>query len=66
MGAKFDAWDEYFNFSHWSEASEESNIDIGFYVNRRPASDEIFAWDFISTGESKKALFSEFRAAGLK
>lgn len=64
--ARFDAWEEHFDFSRWSEALKESNIELDFYLKRRPAPDEIFAWDFIDSGESKQGLFSEFQAGGFK
>ncbi len=58
-GAKFDGWSEYFNFDIWMEAFEECGIDGDFYAYRARAYDEIFPWDFVDVGVSKKFLIKE-------
>ena len=58
-GAKFDGWSEYFNMDIWNEAMTECNIDPEFYVYRERSYDEVFAWDHIDVGVSKKFLIRE-------
>jgi len=60
-GARFDAWHEYFNYSRWQEAFEENGLDISFYSHRARSEDEIFPWDVIDTGPSKKVLWREYQ-----
>lgn len=59
LGAKFDAWDEYFSLDTWLRAFKESNIDVHFYANRVIGEDEILPWDIIDCGVSKAFLLSE-------
>lgn len=58
-GARFDGWNEYFNYETWQEALEECNVDGDFYAYRERSYDEILPWDFIDIGVSKRYLISE-------
>ena len=58
-GAKFDGWSEYFNLDIWVEAMEKNNLDISWYAHRERSYDEVFAWDHIDVGVSKKFLIRE-------
>jgi len=58
-GARFDGWNEYFNFELWQEAFEECGVDGDFYAYRERSYDEILPWDFIDIGVSKSYLISE-------
>ncbi len=58
-GARFDGWDEHFEFNKWIEAFKECNIDPDFYIRERGI-DEILPWDFLDVGVSKKELVAEF------
>ena len=58
-GAKFDGWSEYFNLDTWKEAMEKNNLSIDFYANRERSYDEVFPWDHIDVGVSKKFLIRE-------
>ncbi|MBQ9387088.1 MAG: TIGR03960 family B12-binding radical SAM protein [Lachnospiraceae bacterium] len=64
-GALFDAWTEYFDFEKWRAAFEECGVDIAFYTERKRSADEVFPWDFIDVGVTKKFLLSEWEKAGL-
>ena len=64
-GALFDAWTEYFDFKKWRAAFEECGVDIAFYTERKRSADEVFPWDFIDVGVTKKFLLSEWEKAGL-
>lgn len=62
-GCKFDSWDEFFNYEKWLEAFKESNIDPEFYAYRKRDKDEIFPWDVIDIGVTKKFLYKEYEKA---
>ncbi len=59
LGAKFDGWQEYFNYAIWQRAFEECGIDPDFYTVRERAYDELFPWDMIDPGVSKSYLIQE-------
>ena len=46
-GAKFDGWQDIFNFTLWSESFAATGIDPLFYANRERSGEEILPWDFI-------------------
>lgn len=62
-GAIFDAWSEYFRYDLWMEAFKEAGIDSEFYTLRERPLDEIFPWDFISIGVTRKFLENEWKKA---
>ena len=62
-GAIFDAWSEFFRYDVWMEAFQEEGIDPEFYTLRERPLDEIFPWDFISIGVSRKFLEKEWEKA---
>lgn len=59
LGAKFDGWQEYFDYSVWMQAFEACDVDPDFYTVRERAYDELFPWDVIDPGVSKEYLISE-------
>ena len=59
MGAKFDGWSEHFKLDIYKEAMEKNNLDIAFYANRERSYDEVFPWDHIDVGVSKRFLVRE-------
>ncbi|MBU5434340.1 TIGR03960 family B12-binding radical SAM protein [Pseudoflavonifractor sp. MSJ-37] len=58
-GAKFDTWDEYFDYDRWMEAFADCGIDPAFYANRTRDKDEILPWTPTSVGVSTKFLWRE-------
>lgn len=64
-GAKFDGWNEYFDFNIWLEAFKECNVDPEFYAYRERSYDEILPWDFIDVGVTKEFLIRENENAKL-
>lgn len=58
-GAKFDGWSEYFNLNIWKEAMAKNGLDIAFYANREREYEEVFPWDHIDVGVTKKFLIRE-------
>jgi radical SAM family uncharacterized protein len=62
-GCRFDGWDEFFNYDLWIEAFNDVNIDPSFYANRHRQFDEVFPWDHLDMGVSKKYLEKECKKA---
>ena len=62
-GGIFDAWTEFFDNNRWVEAFAECGIDTDFDTMRERPLDEIFPWDFIDDGVSKKFLIREWERA---
>lgn len=60
QGSIFDAWTDFFDYGKWEAALKKTGIDIDFYTTRERKADEIFPWDFIDTGISKKFLRREY------
>lgn len=58
-GCKFDSWGEHFKFGEWMKAFEECGLDPAFYASRKRETDEIFPWDHIDVGVSKRYLMKE-------
>ena len=62
-GCIFDSWSELFKPELWNEAIAENGIDVSFYTTRERLEDEIFPWDFIDIGVTKKFLLNEWKKA---
>ena len=62
-GGIYDSWSECHSKEIWDKAISEENIDIDFYITRERKEDEIFPWDFIDTGVTKKFLLNEWHNA---
>ncbi|SFB67462.1 TIGR03960 family B12-binding radical SAM protein [Butyrivibrio sp. YAB3001] len=62
-GCIFDAWGEYFKFDVWMECFKECGVDPFFYTTRERKDDEIFPWDILNCGVSKKFLLREWKNA---
>ncbi len=60
-GAKFDAWQDQFNLSAWQQAFQETGMNPDFYNHRQRNMDEIFPWDHIGVGVSKKFFLREYQ-----
>ncbi len=63
LGAKFDAWQDQFNYEIWQQAFAAHQIDPAFYTHRQRAEDEIFPWDHIFSGVRKAYLLNEYHAS---
>jgi len=46
-GAKFDGWQDIFDFKRWADSFTAGRIDPGFYANRPRPPQEILPWGFI-------------------
>ena len=63
LGALFDAWTEQWDYERWLKAFENTGVDLGFYTKRARSEEEIFPWDFIDIGVTKKFLLKEWKRA---
>ena len=59
-GAKFDAWQDQFNYNIWMDAFDAHGITPDFYGSRKREIDEVFPWDHIHTGVTRKYLLREY------
>ena len=63
MGCKFDGWGEFFRYDVWMEAFKKCGVIPTYYANRARHQDEVFPWDHMDYGISKKYLWKERRRA---
>lgn len=63
LGCLFDSWTESFRNDLWMQAFENTGTDIAFYNLRKREKDELFPWDFIDIGVSRKFLYREWERA---
>ena len=61
LDARFDAWGEQRNSAAWARAFDEIGLDPNFYARRERPLDEIFPWEVVSAGVSKRFLSQEYR-----
>jgi len=71
QGARFDGWNEWFDYGAWAAAfavvgARASGAPIAapepaFYAHRERGKEEIFPWDHISTGVRKGYLWREWQ-----
>lgn len=58
-GARFDGWQDFFDYNLWMEAFSECGIEPDFYNRRERSYEEILPWDHIDVGVSKAFLINE-------
>jgi radical SAM family uncharacterized protein len=61
LGAKFDAWDEFFDEGLWWRAFAEAGLDPNFYARRERPLDEVLPWDHIDVGVRREFLIEEYQ-----
>jgi len=61
LGAKFDAWREFFNYDLWMDAFSQIGLDPEFYTTRDRDPDEAFPWDHINSGVNKSFLLQDYQ-----
>lgn len=62
-GCKFDAWDEFFDYSKWAEAFRECNLTTDFYTSRKREYTEILPWEIMDYAIRKEFLIDENKKA---
>jgi radical SAM family uncharacterized protein/radical SAM-linked protein len=61
-GARFDSWNDVFQFSIWEKAFEAHNVDYRKYLSELDTKSEL-PWDHIDTGLKKNHLLKELELA---
>jgi radical SAM family uncharacterized protein len=59
-GAKFDSWNEHFDFDYWLGALGDVGLSLDFYTTRHRSLEEALPWDHIDTGVKKSYLVDEY------
>lgn len=62
-GCRFDSWSDLFDESMWKKAIEETGTELAYYNYRERKEDEVFPWDHIDVGVTKKFLYREYERA---
>ena len=62
-GCLFDSWGEYFHNDLWMEAFAQTGVDPDFYTVRERSEEEVFPWDFVDIGVTKKFLLRDWKKA---
>ena len=62
-GCNLDAWGEHFHFDVWMQVFRDLGLDPAFYANRTRSFDEVFPWDHLDYGITKKFLIRENKKA---
>jgi radical SAM family uncharacterized protein len=63
LGARFDGWGDQFKVEAWRQAFQDTGLEIGFYTRRERALDEVFPWDHVDAGVSKRYLAQDYTAS---
>jgi radical SAM family uncharacterized protein len=63
QGALFEPWTDYFKHERWVKAFERAGLKMEFYTTRERSKDELFPWDFIDIGVTRKFLRNEYEKA---
>lgn len=62
QGARFDAWEEHFDYERWIKTMEEKQVSFSQLSNKKSI-DSILPWDFISTGITKSYFKKDYKRA---
>lgn len=62
LGASFDGWNEFFDFSIWRRAFEECELSAEQYLASKDP-DQPAAWEFVDTGVCRSFFISELHKA---
>lgn len=64
-GARFDLWDECFNYESWNKAFEKFGLNAETQAKRQYSEDEILPWEHLG-GPDKKSLLRHYNEATKK
>lgn len=63
LGARFDGWDEHFDYDTWMRACAETGVDVDWYRRRERDEHEVFPWDHLDSGLEKDWLWRDYQDA---
>ncbi len=58
-GAVFDSWSSHFVFERWQEAFRNCGLEPEYFVSRPRPEQEIFPWEHLDAGVSRRYLWEE-------
>jgi radical SAM-linked protein len=58
MGARFDGWNDHFDFAVWTAAAQQASLDFSTYLDAIPHDQEL-PWSIVSTGVDTDFLLAE-------
>jgi len=62
LGARFDAWSDYFRLDTWQQAAKDVGIDLDYFLRRRDL-DSPLPWSHLDTGVEPEFLRQEYDRA---
>jgi len=66
LGARFDGWDETFDFRLWQQAFDETGVDPDWYAHRERSFAEVLPWDHIQSGPRREYLEEHYNDVFVK
>jgi len=63
LGARFEGWDEHFDYQIWTRAADDVGVDVAWFTRRERDEDEVFPWDHLDSGLEKDWLWKDWRDA---
>lgn len=63
LGARFDGWDEHFDYDTWMRACKETGVDVGWYCQRQRDESEVMPWDHLDSGLESSWLWQDYQDA---
>jgi radical SAM family uncharacterized protein len=63
LGARFDGWDECFDYDLWMRAFAETGVDVSWYTTRLRDESETFPWDHLDSGLEREWLWKDWEDA---
>ena len=65
-GARFDGWSDCFDYERWLACFGETGLGWDFYAGRERGENEVFPWEHVSPGVSRRFLWNEWHKAELQ
>ena len=62
-GGRLEAWSDFFRYDRWTGAFEACGVDPAFYTTRPRQKEELFPWDRVDMGVTKRHLWREWEKA---
>ncbi len=60
-GARFDAWQDQYQYETWLDAFKTAGLDPDFYSHRQRGPEEILPWEVVSSAVRKNYLAEEYK-----
>ncbi|HET8659574.1 MAG TPA: TIGR03960 family B12-binding radical SAM protein [Micromonosporaceae bacterium] len=62
-GGRFDGWSEHFSYERWTQACDDTGVDLGWYTTRERDRAEVLPWDHLDSGLDKEWLWQDWQDA---